>query len=280
MNPEKPEDQTDLGVSPLPEPDQQPLEPVKQAERFHSIDMLRGAAVLGILIINILVFALPQQAMQDPTLLNGSGTAHMIAWGVAELFFFQKFMTIFSLLFGAGVVLMYQRAEDRGVEFSRTYYRRVIILLALGFLHAYFWWGDILFSYAACGLLIWLFRRLSPTKLIIIGAAVMVMAMPLFYGLGTAINYIQDTGLEAKEAQEAGEELTESQRKMAEIWEGMTVQMGGSTEVIAEQIDDYRHNPRATFLTNAVQAIVAQTFLLFGCLCDIGRFLLEVRPEQ
>ncbi len=264
MNQEISDSGAGQSVPPPAQTDLQPLGPIAAAERYRSIDILRGIAVLGILVINILIFGLPQQAMTDPTSLGEPNTIGWIAWGISELFFFQKFMTIFSLLFGAGVILMYQRAESRGIEFGRTYYRRILILLLIGFLHGCFWWGDILFSYAVCGLLIWLFRRLSPTKLVVIGSLVMFVAMSVFYGLGTGFNYVEQVHLEAQAALEAGEELTKSQQTMTDIWRGIEEGMLGSEAAMKEHIETFRSRPLSTFLSNAVQAVVNQTFVLFG----------------
>ena len=72
-------------------------------------------------------------------------------------------MTIFSMLFGAGLVLMDQRAASRGASVRGVYYRRVLWLLVIGLIHAYLIWsGDILVLYAECGLLLYLFRNWTP----------------------------------------------------------------------------------------------------------------------
>ena len=79
-------------------------------------------------------------------------------------------MTIFSMLFGAGLVLMDQRAAGAGARIRGVYYRRVLWLLAIGLVHSYLIWiGDILVLYAECGLLLYFFRNLSPRTLIIMG---------------------------------------------------------------------------------------------------------------
>ena len=79
-------------------------------------------------------------------------------------------MTIFSMLFGAGLVLMDQRAARAGASVRGVYYRRVLWLLAIGLIHAYLIWsGDILVLYAECGLFLYLFRNRSPRTLIIVG---------------------------------------------------------------------------------------------------------------
>src|SRR5205814_8904861 len=79
----------------------------------------------------------------------------------------QKFISIFSMLFGAGIVLMWQKAESSGARPTRLHYRRVGLLILFGLLHAYLlWYDDILYAYGMCGLFVYLFRRKSPRTLV------------------------------------------------------------------------------------------------------------------
>ena len=91
-----------------------PAVPIQVADRYESIDLLRGFALLGILILNIQSFAMPFAAYFNPTALGDRGTLDFAIWTVNHLLFDQKFMTIFSLLFGAGILIMTTRAEERG----------------------------------------------------------------------------------------------------------------------------------------------------------------------
>ena len=152
------------------------LEPVTVSERYDSLDVLRGVAVLGILVMNIYSFGLPAAAYSNPTFYGGQAGANLVTWIITHLFFEVKFMTIFSALFGAGLAVMFQRAEERRRPLGVIYYRRIVWLLVFGFLHAYLlWWGDILFSYAFAGLFIYLFRRRSTRTLIVVGLSVLVI---------------------------------------------------------------------------------------------------------
>src|SRR5436305_12829970 len=143
-------------------------DPVAPAERVTAVDVLRGVALLGILPMNIVAFAWPFAAYFDPTAGGGFEGRDRAIWIVCHLVFDQKMLTIFSMLFGAGLVLMGDRADARGRSLARVYYRRVFWLLAIGAVHAYLIWdGDILFAYAECGLLLYPFRRRSPRTLIV-----------------------------------------------------------------------------------------------------------------
>lgn len=157
--------------------------PISVPERYASVDFLSGLAVLGILVMNIQSFAMPFAAYFNPTALGDRGTLDFAIWSANHLFFDQKFMTIVSLLFGAGIVIMTSRAEERGARVAALHYRRMFWLLVFGLIHAYLiWYGDILVLYAVCGSIVYLFRRLNPVRLLVIGVLVLVIGSSLMVG--------------------------------------------------------------------------------------------------
>jgi uncharacterized protein len=96
----------------------------------------------------------------------------------------MKMITIFSMLFGAGLVLMTERAEMRQARLAGAYYRRCLWLMVFGLLHGYgLWMGDILFMYGVCGLLLYPLRRRSPRTLLILGLILVLVGLPLWAGL-------------------------------------------------------------------------------------------------
>ena len=124
-------------------PDRPDAAPVAETARIDAIDVLRGFALLGILVMNIQAFAMPQAAYFNPTAYGDLEGANLRVWLAGRMFFDQKFMTLFSMLFGAGIVLMAGRAEARG-DAGRVHYRRMGWLLVIGLLHAHLLWhGDI-----------------------------------------------------------------------------------------------------------------------------------------
>src|SRR5678816_328383 len=114
-----------------------PLTPVPESARFQAMDVLRGFAVLGILLINIQLFSMPNAAFYNPTALGTPSTLDFAIWSMSHLLADQKFMTIFSLLFGAGVLLMTTRLAEHGAPAARVHYRRMFWLLVFGLAHAY-----------------------------------------------------------------------------------------------------------------------------------------------
>ena len=165
------------------------LRPVAQTERIDSIDVLRGVGLLGILVMNIQLFAMPQAAYFNPTTYGDLTGANLCVWVVSRMLADQKFMTVFSMLFGAGIVLMTGRAEARG-ESGRLHYRRMGWLLVIGLLHGHLLWsGDILFLYAVCGMLVYPLRRLPPWRLLVLGAVLVGVASAILVVVGLSLPY-------------------------------------------------------------------------------------------
>jgi uncharacterized protein len=146
-------------------------QPVAADARIQTLDVLRGVAVLGILAVNAAAFALPMSAAMSPEqspfpLVGASAVAQ---WTV-EVFFHQKFVTLFSMLFGVSIFLV---GGERGNEARGRVLRRRLMWLALfGLIHGLaFWYGDILLLYAWSGLFVMLMRSMSARSLILFGAA-------------------------------------------------------------------------------------------------------------
>jgi uncharacterized protein len=149
-----------------------------ESGRHLSIDAVRGFAVLGILLMNIVGMGLPSFAYVDPTYAGGSTGADFWTWAVNNVLTDGKMRALFTMLFGASTVLIAQRAEGGRPGPMQTHYRRMFWLFVFGMLHAYFlWWGDILVTYALAGLVIFPFRRLAPRVQIGIGVVVLALLL-------------------------------------------------------------------------------------------------------
>ena len=152
--------------------------PVKTSERYVILDVLRGLALLGIAMANFPEFSLysflsPEAAGAMPT----AGVDRVVRY-LQYVFIDGKFYTIFSLLFGVGFSIIISNAAKRGANGFRVFYRRMAVLLLIGFLHLMFIWsGDILLLYAVLGMLLPLFRNASNRTLMT--WAVVLMAMPV-----------------------------------------------------------------------------------------------------
>ncbi len=162
-----------------------PLGPVKSSERIDSLDILRGIALLGILLMNIVGFGLVFQAYGDPTIQGGATGWNLRVWIMNSMFFEGTMRALFSMLFGVGMVLMTSRMEKRGggIEVADIYYRRTIWLLLFGVVHAYLilWPGDILYAYGLFGLFLFPFRKSSAKSLIVAAAVLTLFGVGLEY---------------------------------------------------------------------------------------------------
>jgi len=159
--------------------------PVAPAERIAALDVLRGFALLGILVLNIESFSGPSSlhdvpiGVAKPAFVGWHATLDLVIFATKWLFFEGKMRTLFSILYGAGIVLITSRLESRGLsgKAADIFCRRNQWLLLFGVIHGtLIWQGDILSQYALIALLVaFPFRNLSAPRLIVIGLLVGVI---------------------------------------------------------------------------------------------------------
>ena len=164
--------------------------PVTVKERIASIDVMRGVALLGILAMNIQDFSMIGSAYLNPTTYGDLHGWNYAVWYGCFLFADLKFMSIFSMLFGAGVLLMTSRIEASGRRSGPIHYRRMGWLALFGCLHGYLLWpGDILFTYALSGMVAFLARKWKPRTLIVSGLLFVAVSPVLFTGSWASFPY-------------------------------------------------------------------------------------------
>jgi uncharacterized protein len=162
--------------------------PVDEPERVVPIDVLRGVVLLGILTMNVQSFSMPGAAYMNPTAYGDLTGANWWVWATCRVLFDSKMYGIFAMLFGAGIVLMTSRVEARGRRAGPLHYRRMAWLLLFGVLHAFLLWsGDILYTYAVCGMLAFPFRRRSPRALFVAGGVFVVIGALIWLGAGLSM---------------------------------------------------------------------------------------------
>ncbi|BDH45180.1 hypothetical protein TUM12370_12240 [Salmonella enterica subsp. enterica serovar Choleraesuis] len=151
-------------------------------ERNLTLDFVRGAAILGILLLNITAFGLPKAAYLNPAWSGSISLSDAWTWAVLDLFAQVKFLTIFALLFGAGLQMLLQR----GTHWIQA---RLTLLVLLGFAHAILLWdGDILLAYGLVGLVCWRMIRdaRSMQQLFNTGAVLYIIGLVVLLVLGLA----------------------------------------------------------------------------------------------
>lgn len=149
--------------------------------RIIAVDAIRGFSLFGILVVNILSFHSPhfmyggKKSFYETMAANGETVDSNLILTVIDLFFQASFYPLFSLLFGIGLWIMYEKRDS--LEANRILLKRMFILMGIGLLHGIFiWYGDILFSYSIIGLIAIRFLQVSIKKLLI--WAISLLAVP------------------------------------------------------------------------------------------------------
>ena len=214
--------------------------PATQAERIVLLDALRGFALLGILVMNVQSFAMIESAYFNPTAFGDLNGANYAVWLLSHLLADQKMMTIFSLLFGAGISLMTQRCEAATGRSASLHYRRMGVLFVFGLLHAYLlWFGDILHAYALCGLVVYLFRSFRPRSLLLLGFLSLMIGSAASFVLGWFMQFMSPSDL-----------LSFTR----DFWQP-------APEVVARQLAAYRGDWLSEIVHRAPTALGIQTFV-------------------
>jgi uncharacterized protein len=148
--------------------------PVSTTDRVLALDVLRGWAVGGMLVVNFGYFSQQGLAPRAGADAVGRPLVQFLADG--------KFFTLFAVLFGIGVAMQLERATARGAAFAPIYVRRLLILFLIGLVHVLLHPLEILHRYAVLGLLLLPLRAVSTRALISVGVAALV-APPVLSGL-------------------------------------------------------------------------------------------------
>jgi uncharacterized protein len=211
---------TTVATDPSPSPEPTPR-PVTQRERIPTIDVVRGVALMGILLMNIASFSGPWEMYVNPLMVGNHRTSNLVAWTIRWVLFEGKMRAAFSMLFGAGVILLTERAERRGAKnVADIFLRRNMWLVLFGVLHFYFVWiGDILYYYGLTALLfLYPCRKVRFRNLFIAGILVLAMGMgaDIFYSVDAIRT--RNQGQAAQALQASGKKLNQDQQDALKKW--------------------------------------------------------------
>lgn len=199
-------------------------------DRILTLDVVRGVAVMGILVMNIAGFALPYPAYANPAAYGGDSGLDLASWVFNFLVFDGKMRGLFSILFGASTLLVIERATASGHGGAKAHYARMIVLLGFGLVHFYFiWWGDILALYALCGMVLYFFRNKSPRSLMRWAVGLLSLAVIYFGLISVAGATAGSPGL----SRGAATELAEARRTIE-------AEVGASSSKIPAELALYR----------------------------------------
>ena len=235
--------------------------PVSGKSRIQSIDTLRGVVLLGILIINIVAFAQPVGAMFDPRVDGATAGLDFAFFAGAEIFIEGGMRAVFSMLFGAGLLIFMNKPGADPGEVRALYYRRTGLLILFGLFNAYLllWPGDILFTYGVVGLLLFLFRNLSPRALLGWAVGVLLLTTLAHSGLHISLRGFASAVAEV-ETLGPGAELNEQQQGVISGWEAYLDDQGlteasQSAEIATRQsgyLENFVHSAELSFFLQAV----------------------------
>jgi uncharacterized protein len=216
--------------------------PVTAAERIPSMDVLRGAALLGIALMNILFSGLPIAADFNPKVAGGATGPNLAAFFLQYILFDGKMRGIFSIMFGAGSYYLIARGMRRGAAVGtiEAYYRRTLWLMLFGMAHAYLiWHGDILYAYALLGLVLFPLHRASPKGLLITaGVFVAVMTgVMVMDGFRTQKTY--RLAMEAQKATAEHRTPTDEQKSAQTRWEDSRKYMNPTPDDLKKEREMY-----------------------------------------
>lgn len=238
--------------------------PTDPSDRILGLDVLRGFALLGILVINIWLFGLPLVGWLNPTLYGDLTGVNYAAWFISHVFFEQKFVTLFTFLFGAGILLFIDSKEKKGQPARRLHFRRTFWLLVIGLIHAYLLWqGDVLVAYALCGFLVVFVRTWGPKRLLVLG--LIMFAIPSMIYLVAGVGYTM-----ADPATQAG------------IEEGILAGSGADPGAVSEEIAAYQgswleqvqHRAPTVFTLQTI-GFIFESFWIYGGLMVVGMSLYK-----
>lgn len=226
----------------------------EHAARILTLDAIRGVAVMGILLMNIVAFAMPEAAYSNPYAYGGDRGADFAAWLFNYVLIDGKMRGLFSFLFGASTLLVIERAEAKGENPATVHYWRMAWLFAFGMAHLVLLWrGDILSHYALVGSFAFLFRKLPPYKLVTMAVLLLVMEFVLVHGAGQQIA-AQEAAVRVGHASAevmhgyAANRLTFGVPTAAEIAQDLALHRGSYAMLVEHRWADAGHELVQTFL--------------------------------
>ena len=224
------------------------MPPVNETHRIESLDVLRGFALLDILLLNIIGFGLHSAAYSNPGFdLTDQLNADVIAWGSIELFAEGAMRCLFSVLFGAGVVLFTTGRSKAG----SLHYKRTFWLLMFGLLDAYIllWNGDILVTYALCGAVLYWFRNTGVRRLLIMAGVIVVLAS-VFH---VALSLVMQEGSRSADIVANADDVAELSvyvKETAKVWDEFSADFLPNEKAVSDELIRRRESYTSAFLWN------------------------------
>ena len=217
--------------------------------RIVTLDIVRGVAVMGILAMNIVAFAMPPQAYINPAAYGTDGAVDLAAYAFNFVLIDGKMRGLFSFLFGASMLLVAGLAEARGESAASVTFRRQLWLLVFGMIHFYLiWYGDILIGYALIGMAAWLFSRKSVAALVAIGIALVAVQFAIMGYFASLVHSLAPeiaAGSASAQQLSTWNELTRDISPLTpeRLREIMALYLGPWTGIVHDQVTEHLFMP-------------------------------------
>lgn len=236
------------------------MSPPAAGARLASLDMVRGVAVLGILLLNILSFAMPEAAYVNPRAYGGWHGADLAAWAINFVLFDGRMRGLFSFLFGASMLLVIERAEAGGRSPAGAHYRRMAWLLVFGIAHLFLvWHGDILAHYAMIGMIAYAMRGLPVPRLLVLGTMLALVGAVLFATIPLGIVQLQASAPHGAELRHYAQAF--GVPAPADIARDLALHRGGYGAILADRV---REDGGALFALFVFFGPETLGYMLFG----------------
>ena len=235
------------------------LAPAAPNERIEAIDTIRGVALLGILIINILAFGLPFRAVFDPT-VDGSTTGVDFAAYFTMGFVFEGAMrALFSMLFGAGIAMV--AASGKG---AAIHYRRQLLLLGFGLIDAFvlLWTGDILVPYALAGMVLYFARNWRPRALFVAAGLAFAYLVILYAAFFAMLTVLPEQAEAVQGRLDAGESVSAQDQAVLDGWRELEVNIEPTAYLLERERLKFQGSYRQSVEANAAEVIGLYVFAL------------------
>ncbi|MBD2757596.1 DUF418 domain-containing protein [Spirosoma validum] len=255
---------------------QESVQPVSLAERVQTIDIIRGVALLGILLMNIPFFGRAFYLESEPLLHPGSTDYNVFVF--IAILFEGKMRALFSMLFGAGILIFIGRKEETaGSSSADFYYRRLLWMVLFGVIHEYvlMWVGDILFDYAISGLFLYPFRKLKPRQLLLCALVCIVIGGIKAERRNVQFREKREKYVQVIALEKAHKKLTDAQKKDKETWEKTVKDFRPDPKAVAELNQNMRSGYGTVFKTLEPENIrFHSTYLYLGIWDMVGMMFL------
>jgi uncharacterized protein len=244
--------------------------------RIEALDFVRGVALCGILLMNITGFGLPD-AYTNPHNSGGATGINLVTWVITEIGFEGTQRALFSMLFGASVILFTSRLEAQGrSDAADIYMRRNLWLVGFGMINAFvlLWHGDILYTYGIIALFLYPFRKLAGKWLMAIGLAAL-FAGAFWNACESRIALAAYAPYEAATtARDAGTQLTPEQEQAIAAWERQRSNFKSSAESMAESVREQTSGYVRALVHIAPVNVIFQTYGLYRYFFDVFGMML------